>query len=163
MSRPKAVVASEARPEAVLGARRLLQKPSWAPGGPSRGRLGRQEARPEAVLGARRPVLGRPEAFLGVSRPVQKPSWASGGPSRGRLGVVGPSKGRLRRQEARLEAVLGVSEPVQRPSGPPGGQKRWFCRQFERNRRFCGHVGRGGPECQVPTALSLTGQLLYRY
>ena len=39
--------------------------PSWAPGGPSGGRLGRQEARPEPVLGAR--------------RLVRRPSWAAGG------------------------------------------------------------------------------------
>ena len=43
-----------------------MQRPSWAPGRPSRGHLGRQEARPEAVLGARRLV---PEAVLGVRRP----------------------------------------------------------------------------------------------
>ena len=66
LSRPKAVLASEARPEAVLGARRLLQKPSWAPGGPSRGRLRREEAR----LGRQE---ARAEAVLGVSRPVQRP------------------------------------------------------------------------------------------
>ena len=35
----------EARREAVLGARRPVGRPSWAPGGPSAGRLGRQEAR----------------------------------------------------------------------------------------------------------------------
>ena len=56
----------EARPEAVLDARRLVRRPSWTPGGtsgglsrtpgsPSGGRLGRQEARPQAVLGGRTP------------------------------------------------------------------------------------------------------------
>ena len=50
----------EARQKAVLGARRPVGKPSWAPGGPSEGRLGRQEARREA--------------------------WAPGSPSGGRLG-----------------------------------------------------------------------------
>ena len=48
----------EARAEAVLGARRPVQRPSWAPGGPSGGRLERQEARREAVLDARR-LVGR--------------------------------------------------------------------------------------------------------
>ena len=75
-------MASEARREAVPGGRRLLQKPSWAPGGPSRGRLGRQEARPEAVLGSR--------------IAVQRPSWTPGGSSAGRLG----------RQEARMQVLL---------------------------------------------------------
>ena len=48
----------EDRPEAVFGARsarRLVWRPSWAPGGPSGGRLGRQEARRQAVWAARRP------------------------------------------------------------------------------------------------------------
>ena len=35
----------EACRNAVLGARRPVGRPSWAPGGPSAGRLGRQEAR----------------------------------------------------------------------------------------------------------------------
>ena len=61
----------EARPEAVLDARRPVQKPSWTPGGPSRGGLGRQEACSEAVLDAR--------------RLVRRPSWAPGGSSAGRL------------------------------------------------------------------------------
>ena len=75
---------------AVLGTRRPVQRPSWpswAPGGPSRGRLGHQEARPEVVLGAR--------------RLVQRPSWAPGGSSRGRL----------RRQKARPEAIWGARRP----------------------------------------------------
>ena len=69
--RPEAVLS--ARRHAVLSARRPVQRPlvravrrsSWAPSGPSGGRLWRQEARREAVLGARRPVggcLGRQEA-----------------------------------------------------------------------------------------------------
>ena len=77
----------ETRPEAVLDARRPVQKPSWTPGGPSRGGLGRQGACPEAVLDAR--------------RPVRRPSWTPGGPSGGRLG----------RQEARPQAVLGGRRP----------------------------------------------------
>ena len=55
-------------PEAVLGARRPVQRPSWA-----RGRLGRQEARPETVLDAR--------------RLIQRPSRAPGDPSRGPAGL----------------------------------------------------------------------------
>ena len=46
-------------------ARRPVRRPSWAPGGPSGGRLGRQEAR-------------------------RRPSWAPGGPSAGRLGRQEP-------------------------------------------------------------------------
>ena len=38
--------------------------PSWAPGGPSGGRLGRQEARREAVLGPSAGRLGRQEARI---------------------------------------------------------------------------------------------------
>ena len=66
------VESQEPRLEAVLGAMRPVQRPSWAPGGPSRGRHGRQEAHPETVLSAK--------------RPVQRPSWAPGARSRGRLG-----------------------------------------------------------------------------
>ena len=59
----------EARREAVLDARRLVGRLSWAPGGQSGGRLGRQEARREAVLDARRPFGGR----LGrARRPVRR-------------------------------------------------------------------------------------------
>jgi len=100
-------------------ARRPVQRPPWAPGGPSAGRLGCQEACRNAVLGARRPVgtpswapggpsggcLGRQEArrevVLGARRPVGRPSWAPGGPSGGRLG----------RQEARRQAVWAASQP----------------------------------------------------
>lgn len=41
---------------AVLSARRHVRRPSWTPGGSSKGRLERQEARPKAVLNARRLV-----------------------------------------------------------------------------------------------------------
>ena len=63
----------QACPEAVFGAighqeaRRLLQR-RLAPGGPSRGHLGRLEALPQAVWGARRPktsVLRRVQAAPG--------------------------------------------------------------------------------------------------
>ena len=37
----------EACPEAALAAKRPVWRPSWTPGGLSRGRLGRQEARLE--------------------------------------------------------------------------------------------------------------------
>ena len=40
----------EACPEAVLGARRPVRRPSWASGGPSEGRLSRQEAGNVGVL-----------------------------------------------------------------------------------------------------------------
>ena len=58
----------EARPEAVLDARGPVQKPSWTPGGPSRGGLGRQEARPQAVLGGRRPECKFYCSFAGKCR-----------------------------------------------------------------------------------------------
>ena len=51
----------EARPEAILSARRLVCRPSW-----------RKEARREAILSARRPVC--------------RPSWASEEPFEGCLG-----------------------------------------------------------------------------
>ena len=69
----------EVHPEAVLDARRLVRRSSWAPGELSGGRLGRQEARPEAVwavLAARSPSGGRldrqqarPEAVWAARRP----------------------------------------------------------------------------------------------
>ena len=126
--------------EAVRGVRRPVQRPTWAPGGLSGGRLGRQEAHPEAVWGARRPVgsrLARQEARLG-------------------------------RLEARREAVLGARRPVGRPSWPPGGPKRRFYPQLQRNRRFCAvgsrgvPAGMGVPTRKVAKPPSLTGQLLYR-
>ena len=53
----------EARAEAVLGARRPGGRPSWTPGGPSGGRLGRQEAHPEAA------APGGPSGGLWPRRP----------------------------------------------------------------------------------------------
>ena len=135
----------EARRKAVLGARRLVGRPSWTPGGPSEGRLGRQEARREAVLGAR--------------RPVGRPSWAPGGPSGGRFG----------RQEAR-RAALGQEAPggCLAPGGPTGGR---LGRQKARTVGFAdscsenaGFAQAAGPELQnpVPTAPRPTAQFLYR-
>ena len=60
-------------------------EPSWAPGGPSRGRLGRQEARPEAVLAAQE---ARPKAVLDARWLVRKPSWPSGGQNAGFTAVL---------------------------------------------------------------------------
>ena len=77
------------------------EKPPWAPGGPSGGRLGRQEARPKAVWGARNPYQGI------------KVSWPAGGPRC-------PSKGRLGRQDARSEAALSASRAVKKPSWSRG-------------------------------------------
>ena len=113
-------------------------EPSWTPGGPPRGRRGRQEARPEAVLAARRPVRrpswrqgGPCRAVLDSRRPVRMPSWTPGGPSGGRLG----------RQEARLQALLQ------------------FCCKMLVLRSW----QQGAVACNVATALSPTGQFLYRY
>ena len=78
------------------------------PGGPCRGRLGRQEARREAALA---PTEARQKTVLGARRPVGRLSWTPGG----------PSGGRLERQEARREAVLDAGRPVGRPSWAPGG------------------------------------------
>ena len=82
------LAAADGPSEAVWGVRKPVQRPTWAPGGLSGGRLGRQEARPEAVWGARRPVgsrlarqEARLEAVLGARRPVGRLSWAPGGPS----------------------------------------------------------------------------------
>ena len=60
--------------EAVWGVRRPVGRPSWAPGGPSGGRLGRQEARREAVWAARSPepsVLPTVAAKMQVLRRLQ--------------------------------------------------------------------------------------------
>ena len=114
-SRPvrRRVGRQEARPQAVVGARRPVRTSSWAPGGPYTGHLERQEARRQAVLAARK----------GVGRP----SWAPGGPFRGRLGP----------QETRREAVLGAKRPVPRQSWQPGGAVcRFYCR-FAAKCRFC--------------------------
>ena len=116
------------------------RRPSWAPGGPSAGRLGRQEARivgfadsssenaglAQAAGGRLGRQEDRREAVLGARKPVGRPSWAPGG----------SSGGRLARQEARREAVLGARRPVGRPFGPLGAQNRWFCQQFQRNAGF---------------------------
>ena len=64
----------EARPEAVLGVGRPVQRPSWPPGRLSRRRRGRQDARAEAVVDARRPktlVLLAVRAKTSVLRRVQ--------------------------------------------------------------------------------------------
>ena len=124
----------EARPEAVLGARRPVRRPSWALGGPSEGRLGRQEARREAVLDAR--------------RPVGRSSWAPGGPSGGRFG----------RQEVRREAVLAARSPESSVL-PTVAAKMQVLRGLQAGRR----LQAGGSAHQVPKPPRDNRRIFIRY
>ena len=79
--RPDAVLADKSPVESRLGRLETCSEPSLSPGGPSRGRLGRQEARLEAVSDAR--------------RAVRRPFWTPEVSSAGRLGC----------QQARMQVV----------------------------------------------------------